>query len=656
VATELWANNPSTTVTAGGTTPTDTAWTVASSALFPAATSAASTQFHVVDPRAPSELVAVTSVSGTSWTVTRGAEGTTAVGHAPGFTVQQTVSAGQLSAFTGTAGLAVLTGGGTISSSVVTAAQNAGFNGIFLDPRYVWDASGLVFNGVSNFVIESRMVGSAGFNGAVAYNTGGYIQTSTGSQADGIQVYSSNPTGGAGNATQGIWFRGCVFVGGNSGAVVHYGGGQRRCGMENCLAYNTHNTATTVASGSNGVNVSTFTGTQSLSVGNTSAFPSTGSLLAQTSGGVALISYGGISGNTFTNCTTAGGTGTLSSTSGSNKVQQASFAVVDDTALSANNSEDQTFRSCTFAGQGAGAAIGIDTGSTSQHANDTLWDDVVTSSGGLVSIAGLGGGGHNFINYYDRSSPTVATVWNGPSGTTSCTMIFTGGEDLNNLAANGVAHLLTGSSSATVCQSRNLSVGANTVTATVNAGSFIARGRCRWSGTVSVAGGTVDLSDSSGAFSGLTISGSTGTVALAANYNPGSAPVLTSWTGTITSQFPVVAASARGTGQTLAQTLSWTPPTADCRVRVSLQIHATTAGTSTVPNLAYTELGGTTRSYAPAMWNQAGGTVPTFSITDNGLYLGQVTFDTDASGAAVVVTVTPTGSTFRWSAVIERIS
>lgn len=96
---EIYANTPSTTVTSGGTgnPPTET-WTVASSAGFPAASNSAAlpTQFHVSDPVLPSELMAVTNVSGTSWSVTRGAEGTTAVPHAAGFTVRQVVSANAL--------------------------------------------------------------------------------------------------------------------------------------------------------------------------------------------------------------------------------------------------------------------------------------------------------------------------------------------------------------------------------------------------------------------------------------------------------------------------------------------------------------------------------------------------------------------------------
>lgn len=96
---ELWANYPATAVSSGGTTApvagTVESWTVASSTGFPSITTGVS-QFHVADKALPGEVVAVTTVSGTTWTVTRGAEGTTPVSHAGGFTVVQVVTAGWL--------------------------------------------------------------------------------------------------------------------------------------------------------------------------------------------------------------------------------------------------------------------------------------------------------------------------------------------------------------------------------------------------------------------------------------------------------------------------------------------------------------------------------------------------------------------------------
>jgi len=89
-----------TTVTAGGTgapAPGSTeTWTVASSDGFPVPS--AGNPFYAGDPVLSSEMVAVTDVSGVTWTVIRGALASVPVAHAAGFTVRQVVSAG---AFTG---------------------------------------------------------------------------------------------------------------------------------------------------------------------------------------------------------------------------------------------------------------------------------------------------------------------------------------------------------------------------------------------------------------------------------------------------------------------------------------------------------------------------------------------------------------------------
>ena len=98
-ATELFENNPATTVAAGADgNPGNDTWIVASSGGFPVAVPSVS-QFHVGDPAVPSEIILVTSAGGsvgTTWSVTRGAEGTTPVAHAAGFTVAQVVTAGWL--------------------------------------------------------------------------------------------------------------------------------------------------------------------------------------------------------------------------------------------------------------------------------------------------------------------------------------------------------------------------------------------------------------------------------------------------------------------------------------------------------------------------------------------------------------------------------
>jgi hypothetical protein len=101
-AIEVYADIPQTQVNTGGTDApapgTSQSWTVASSGSFPAASSGAGqpTQFHISDPALASEIVTVTNVSGLTWTVLRGAEGTAPVAHAAGFTVKQVVTSSGL--------------------------------------------------------------------------------------------------------------------------------------------------------------------------------------------------------------------------------------------------------------------------------------------------------------------------------------------------------------------------------------------------------------------------------------------------------------------------------------------------------------------------------------------------------------------------------
>lgn len=99
MALETFANNPLTIVSAGGTTApaagTVETWTVSSATAFPAAVTNISC-FHVADLAQLSEVILVTNDSGSAWTVTRGAEGTTPVAHTGGFTVTQVTTAGVL--------------------------------------------------------------------------------------------------------------------------------------------------------------------------------------------------------------------------------------------------------------------------------------------------------------------------------------------------------------------------------------------------------------------------------------------------------------------------------------------------------------------------------------------------------------------------------
>jgi hypothetical protein len=99
VLTELFADQPQTTITSGGADApaagTAETLTPASGGGFPMVSAASSSQFHIADPAAPSELIAITQ-TGSRWTVIRGAEGTTPVRHQVGWTARQVVTAAVL--------------------------------------------------------------------------------------------------------------------------------------------------------------------------------------------------------------------------------------------------------------------------------------------------------------------------------------------------------------------------------------------------------------------------------------------------------------------------------------------------------------------------------------------------------------------------------
>jgi len=99
-AVEVFADQPSGSVTSGGATTSDTAFTVSPTSAFPVASASATppTHFYVRDTAAgaESELIEVTScpggtASGQSWTVVRGALGTAPVVHSSSWTAQQVI-------------------------------------------------------------------------------------------------------------------------------------------------------------------------------------------------------------------------------------------------------------------------------------------------------------------------------------------------------------------------------------------------------------------------------------------------------------------------------------------------------------------------------------------------------------------------------------
>lgn len=345
-----------------------------------------------------------------------------------------------------------MSGGGPITLQTVEGVIGDGFRGIFLDHRDNWTvpASGLAINGMLPFLIESRMQGGIGWNGVPFWTTGSI--STTPASGDGIQIYASSPTG---NPTNSVIFKNCCIIGSNPGAsVIHFGGGQRECGLVDSFVYNQSNVA-------------------------------------------------------------------------------GSYAVTNDTAISNNNGENMVF---TFAGGGglAGnyAALGLGIADQGQHSND-CWFYELRTSGGTYSIVKNNGGGDSFSNWYDRSNPVTATVWNH-GGNRMC---FYSGECQNTV---GLSHLIDASSAQTVMVNRALTQsGTPTTTAQVSAGQLLFEGCSLFNNaqTIALSGsGKLSVADPHVNASNLSVSGSAGTVyyLLAAHYVSGTGPTLTGFTGTET--------------------------------------------------------------------------------------------------------------------------
>lgn len=143
-------------------------------------------------------------------------------------------------------GLLYVTNGTALTTAFLNSTIAAGYVGWYLDPRYVYNAAGLVIANPSiPFVIQSTMLGAVGFNingdltlAEQIIIPSGYVYTGTSSQADGIQVYGGNPTPKA----LAVKIQGVVFVGSNSNSVLHLGGLGRGFKLEDVTCYNSNTT------------------------------------------------------------------------------------------------------------------------------------------------------------------------------------------------------------------------------------------------------------------------------------------------------------------------------------------------------------------------------------------------------------------------------
>lgn len=202
MATETFANSPTTVVTSGGTdapvSGTSETWTVQSSSSFPIAT-AGETQFHVVDTVLPSEIILVTSTSGDTWTVTRGAESSAPVAHTADFTIFQVATAGWMNSIaTANSGdnsvdwVNVVNAYGadpTGATDSTTAIQNAFNSGkpVYMPAGdYLVNTGGTSLQWVSGLVVRGDFAGTYPGEDTITGVT--YLHRAASSNVDVIQV------------------------------------------------------------------------------------------------------------------------------------------------------------------------------------------------------------------------------------------------------------------------------------------------------------------------------------------------------------------------------------------------------------------------------------------------------------------------------------
>lgn len=167
---EAFANNGvNTQVNTGGTTTpaalTSETWIVNSAVGWPTAstTAGAKTQFRVVDPVNPSEIILVTDTSASpTWQVTRGWEGTTPFAHPTGFTIYQIITADVMSQATDDGFRSIM--------PTLAIAETA--------PRYAWTSSG----------------GNAGSGGGHVYMAAIWLRQNTTITAVNLPVVTASAT------------------------------------------------------------------------------------------------------------------------------------------------------------------------------------------------------------------------------------------------------------------------------------------------------------------------------------------------------------------------------------------------------------------------------------------------------------------------------
>ena len=218
---EVFANDATATVSSGGTSApaagTVESWTLSGSAL-PAVSSSATppTQCYVTDAENDSEKMLITNISGSTATVTRGADGTTPIAHTAGFTIWQVVTHASLAAFQSPDWLNVFTQYGadptgvadstTAISDAVSALSSAG--GVIYFPTGTYKVSSTITIDIAGVTLQ----GDGLWSSVINYTGSG----------DCIRMYSSLAyTSGLGGGIKGITIDGTSASAGACG--VHVG-------------------------------------------------------------------------------------------------------------------------------------------------------------------------------------------------------------------------------------------------------------------------------------------------------------------------------------------------------------------------------------------------------------------------------------------------
>lgn len=257
--------------------------------------------FIFVQSSTGTQLVGYTNTTGTTFTGCTGGSGTMSTGGVVNGAVAVTYTGTTSTTFTGCSGGTgtMFTGGGigggpfpqTVTYTGLTATSFTGASG----------GTGTMFTG--------NAVNNTGFVTTFPASGSCYVNTTNGAQLityGGVTATSlTNVNGGTGNTSVG----GSVFTAfspASNYTSIAAGSNGQSLPQSTINVASTTIASTTIAAASNGQSLPQTI----INVASTSGFPAFGSIFVTTSGGVQLVSYTGITSNTFTGC--IGGTGSMS--------------------------------------------------------------------------------------------------------------------------------------------------------------------------------------------------------------------------------------------------------------------------------------------------------------------------------------------------------